>query len=532
MNSLLINGVINTMDETGQVVEAMLTASGRIVALGSQEEMKALAPVDAEVIDLMGAAAFPGLYDSHNHLVLYSYLLSSLDLTPGKVGSVADIVGLVKQAAEKTPAGEWIKGFGFIDYALTDHRYPTRQDLDPVSPGNPVVLYHTSFHACVLNSRALEIFNLNAASQPLVGGAIERDADGSPSGVLHDANMMAVLNILFDQDLGKMSPAERAGMLAAGTARFAQLGLVGAADALVTPTSMTAYQDAHRAGALNIRVYTMHEINRADGLIKSGLRTGIGDDWLRVGPIKIFADGGMSNRTAAMSEPYLTPPYGTGLVVTDRDHLIDDVATCDAAGLQVAVHSQGDQAISDTLDAYESVLGSKSENPLRHRIEHGGCMFSNLLNRATAMNVPVAVQPGMFSVLADGWIEAYGQDKADRLYPYRDMLDAGIVLGGSSDCPVIGQDPRQALRDAVLRSAPSGAELNRAQALTVEEMIRAYTSGSAYMVHNEKSAGTLEPGKLADLTVFKADPRKVPVQEITDIPITMTIIGGKVAHQL
>ena len=159
-------------------------------------------------------------------------------------------------------------------------------------------------------------------------------------------------------------------------------------------------------------------------------------------------------------------------------------------------------------------------------------MFSNLLSRATAMNVPVAVQPGMFSVLADGWIEAYGQDKADRLYPYRDMLDAGIVLGGSSDCPVIGQDPRQALRDAVLRSAPSGAELNRAQALTVEEMIRAYTSGSAYMVHNEKSAGTLEPGKLADLTVFKADPRKVPVQEITDIPITMTIIGGKVAHQL
>ena len=375
MVSLLINGKINTMDQTGRVAEAMLAANGRIAALGSQAEMKLLAPAGADVIDLNGAAAFPGFYDSHNHLVLYSYLLSSLDMTPAKVESVADIVGLVKQAAAQARPGEWIKGFGFIDYALADHRYPTRQDLDPVSPDNPVVLYHTSFHACVLNSRALELFGIDASTQALTGGEIERETGGAPNGVLHDANMMAVLNRLFDQDLGKMSPAEKARMLDAGTARFARLGLVGAADALVTPTSMAAYQDARRAGALNIRVYTMHEISRAGDLIGSGLRTGIGDDWLRVGPIKIFADGGMSNRTAAMSEPYLTPPYGTGLVVTSRDQLIDHVGVCHQAGFQVAIHSQGDQAISDTLDAYESVLGPKSDNPLRHRIEHGGCLF-------------------------------------------------------------------------------------------------------------------------------------------------------------
>ena len=156
----------------------------------------------------------------------------------------------------------------------------------------------------------------------------------------------------------------------------------------------------------------------------------------------------------------------------------------------------------------------------------------DLLKRAAAMKVPVAVQPGMFSILADGWIEAYGQKKADKLYPYRDMLDAGIILGGSSDCPVIGQDPRPALRDAALRKSPSGAGVNRGQAISVEEMIRAYTAGSAYMVHNENSAGSLEPGKLADLTVFQKDPRKAPLDEIVDIPITMTIIGGKVAHRL
>jgi predicted amidohydrolase YtcJ len=532
MISLLLNGTINTMDRTDRVVEAMLMANGRILALGNRDEIKSLAPAHTEVIDLQGATAFPGFYDCHNHLILYSYLLSSLDMTPAKVGSIADIVGLVKQATSQAQPGQWVKGFGFIDYALSDHRYPTRQDLDPVSPDHPVVLYHTSFHACVLNSKALEIFNISESTQPLTGGEIEREADGAPSGVLHDANMMLVLNMLFDQDLGGMSPSGKAGMIAAGTARFAQLGLVGAADALVTPTSMTAYMDARQSGALNIRVYTMHEINRADELIKSGLRTGIGDDWLRVGPIKIFADGGMSNRTAAMTEPYLTPPHDQGLVVTDREQLIDHLAVCDQAGFQVAVHAQGDRAISDTLDAYESVLGPKSDNPLRHRIEHGGCMFPHLLKRAAAMNVPVAVQPGMFSILADGWIEAYGQAKADRLYPYRDMLDAGIVLGGSSDCPVIGQDPRPALRDAALRKSPSGAGINQGQAITVDELIRAYTSGSAHMVHNENLAGTLEPGKLADLTIFKTDPRKVPAEEIVEIPITMTIVGGKVAHRI
>ena len=532
MNSLLINGKINTLDRSNRVVEALVSANGRIVALGDQAEMKALAPADAEVIDLKGAVAFPGFYDCHNHLVLYSYLLRSLDMTPAKVSSVADIVALVKGAAGQTQAGEWIKGFGFIDYALTDHRYPTKRDLDPVSPDNPVVLYHTSFHACVLNSKALEIYGIDKSTAPLVGGEIEREEDGSPSGVLHDANMMHVLNTLFDQDLAKMTPAQKADMMAAGTARFAQLGLVGAADALVTPSSITAYQDARQAGALNIRVYTMHLVDRAGELIKSGLRTGLGDDWLRIGPIKIFADGGMSNRTAAMIDPYQTPPGNTGLVVTTREELIDHLAVCDGAGFQVAVHAQGDRAIGNILDAFESVLGPESNNPLRHRIEHGGCLFPDLLKRAAAMNVPVAVQPAMFSILADGWIEAYGQEKADMLFPYRDMLDAGIVLGGSSDCPVISQDPRPGLRNAVLRQSPSGVGLNRKQAITVDEMIRAFTIGSAHMVHNEKSAGTLEPGKLADLTVFEQDPRRIPVEEIVDLPITMTVIGGKVAYTI
>lgn len=531
MDKLVVNGRINTLDGADSIVEAALLRNGRITALGDEAGLRKLAPGGVELIDLKGGVAFPGFYDCHNHMMLFSYLLQAVDLTPAKVSTIDQIVELIRDAAQAAEAGEWVKGSGFIDYALADHRYPTREDLDTVSPDNPVVLYHTSFHACVLNSKGLEIFGITPGTEPLVGGEIERDADGRPTGVLHDANMMVVLNTLLEQDLETMSAAQKAEMLAAGTSRFAAMGLTGAADAMVTPFGMRAYQEAWAAGKLNVRIYTMHEINYAEGLINSGLATGYGDDWLRIGPIKVFADGGMSNRTASMTEPYLTPPHGTGLTVTSRERMIEIMGRVDPAGFQVAVHSQGDQAIADTLDAFESVLGKRSDNPLRHRIEHGGCMFPELLERAAAMKVPVAIQPGMFSILGDGWIEAYGPDKASLLYPYRTMLAAGIPLGGSSDCPVIGQDPRCALRDAVVRRSPSGRPFNQDQTLTVGQMIRLYTQGSAYLVHNETQAGLLAPGYLADLTVFAEDPREVPVEEVENLPITMTIVGGEVKHQ-
>lgn len=531
MDKLVVNGRINTLDPRDSVVEAALIRGGRIAALGTEPEMRKQASGRAEIIDLGGGTAFPGFYDCHNHMLIYSYLLAAVDLTPTRVATIDRLVELIKEAAQAARPGEWIRGAGFIDYALAEHRYPTRDDLDRVSPHNPVVLYHTSFHACVLNSKGLEAFGITPETEPLDGGEIEKDGAGRPTGVLHDANMMVVLNTLMEADLQAMSREEKIEMLAAGTDRFARLGLTGAADALVTPIGLAAYQAARAADRLNVRIYTMHEVNYAEGLIESGLATGFGDDWLRIGPIKVFADGGMSNRTAAMTEPYLTPPHGTGLVVTSRERLTEIMARVDPAGFQVAVHAQGDRAIADTLDAFESVLGKNSDNPLRHRIEHGGCMFPELLKRAAAMQVPVAVQPAMFSVLGDGWIEAYGPEKANMLYPYRTMLAAGIPLGGSSDCPVIGQDPRCGLRDAVLRRSPSGQSFNQDQALTVGQMIRLYTQGSAYLVHNETQAGTLAPGFLADLTVLAQDPREIPLEEVESLPITMTIVGGEIKHQ-
>jgi predicted amidohydrolase YtcJ len=236
----------------------------------------------------------------------------------------------------------------------------------------------------------------------------------------------------------------------------------------------------------------------------------------------------MSNRTAAVASPYLTPPHGKGLKMQSREELIEKVKTYNALGYQIAIHAQGDAGINDTLDAYEAVLGPRSDNPLRHRIEHGGCLYPDLLKRAAAMNIPVAVQPVFFSELGDGYIEAFGPDLAHQLYPFKSMLNAGINIGGSSDCPVATLDPRLGLRDAIMRQTSSGIKFGPQEALTADEVLRVYTRGSAYLSFDENNNGTIELGKRADFTVMADDPRRVSAQDIPHIPFIMTVVGGKI----
>jgi hypothetical protein len=439
-----------------------------------------------------------------------------------------DVLERVKADADKKPDGAWIKGARYAEYFLAENRHPTRHDLDPVSPANPVVLFHTSFHACVLNSRALEKFDIDRKSATPRGGIIEKDADGEPTGVLHDEAMNVVFNRLFSNDMSAMKTHELASFCQRGALHFASCGLVFAADAMVGPQSLAMYQAARDAGQLPIRIYTMNLSTESDDLVNARIKTGFGDRRLRIGPIKIFADGGMSNRTAAVGTPYLTPPHGKGLKIQSREELIEKVRGYHRLGYQIAIHAQGDEGIRDTLDAYEAVLGKTSGNPLRHRIEHGGCMYPDLLQRTAAMHIPVAVQPVFFSELGDGFVEAFGAETADRLYPFKSMLAAGIPLGGSSDCPVSEIDPRKGLWGAVARSTPSGNVIGPGEALTMDDALRMYTTGSAYLSFDENVNGTIEVGKHADFTVLAEDPRDVPLETVPQIPFVMTVVAGEV----
>ena len=531
MDIIFYNGRINTLDQMGTVCSAVGATNGIVTALGSDNELQRMKGPKTEVVDLKGAVMFPGFMEAHNHLAIYGYLLAGLDLSPAKVKKIDDILSLVKEQTDRLPAGTWIKGSRYAEYFLAENRYPTRKDLDQVSPDHPVILYHTSFHACALNSLALKNLDINRETVSPQGGIIEKDpVSGEPTGVLHDQAMLDVFNKLFYEDLAAMTAKERVDLCATTTQRYAELGLVFAADALVVPQTLSMYQDTLAAGRLKIRIYTMNYEPMVEPLTGSQIKTGFGSQHLRIGPIKIFADGGMSNRTAAVSKPYLTPPFEKGLKTQSREELIEKIKWYHDCGYQIAIHAQGDEGISDTLDAFEAVLGSQSNNPPRHRIEHAGCLYPELLKRAVDMNIYVSVQPVFFGELGDGWIEAFGADLVHQLYPFKSMLQAGMKIGGSSDCPVCELDPRKGIRDAMLRRTPSGEILGPQETLSLEQALGLYTQGAAYLSFDEGRNGSIETGKRADFTVMATDPREVKPEEIPEIPFTMTVVDGEIAY--
>ena len=529
MDIIFMNGKINTLDDAGTTCTAVGARNGFITALGTDADVRNQAGPKTEVVDLKGAAMFPGFMEAHNHLPMYGYLTDGMDLAPANVKKMDDILNLVKKETQKVQPGTWIKGSRYAEYFLAENRHPIRDDLDQVSPEHPVILFHTSLHACVLNSPALASMGITRDTPKPQGGIIEKDLEsGEPNGVLHDQAMMEVFNKLFFGDLAAMSTHERIELCERTVGKFSQVGLVFAGDAMVVPPTLNMYQETLAAGRLKIRIYTMNYALMADPLTGSQIKTGFGCGRLRIGPIKLFADGGMSNRTAAVGAPYLTPPYDKGLKIQSREELIEKVKRYHTLGYQIAIHAQGDEGISDTLDAYEAVLGSKSGNPLRHRIEHAGCLYPDLLRRAADMNILASVQPAFLGELGQGFIEAFGPERVNQLYPFKSMLRAGMTLGGSSDCPVANPDPRVGLRDAVLRRTPSGQALGPDEALTMDEAIRLYTRSAAYLSFDEAFNGTIETGKRADFTVMAADPREVAPEEVPEIPFAMTVVDGEI----
>ena len=531
MDFIFVNGCIHTMDDARTTCQAVGVSNGFIEALGSDNDIKPLAGRKTEVVDLKGATMFPGFMDAHNHLMLIGYLSSEIDLSPSRARKIEDVISMVKAETTKVPPGTWIKGSRYAEYNLVENRHPNRHDLDLVSPEHPVILYHISLHACVVNTKALNVLGINAATPTPKGGIIERNLEtGQPTGVFYGLAEVEIRNQLYTSDLNRMNQSERVTMCGRASSKCAELGLVFTADAIVTPITLKIYQETLAAGELKIRVYTMNLVNTCESLVEAGIRTGFGSDRLRIGPIKVFEDGGISSRTAAVKAPYLTPPQGRGLKVLSLEELIEIVRKYDKLGYQIAIHSQGDGGLNDVLDAYENVLGSRSHNPLRHRIEHAGCLFSELLNRASAMNIAVAIQPTFIGELGDGILEALGPERANRVFPYRSMLQAGMCLGGSSDGPVTLLDPRLGLRDAVLRRTPSGETLGSDEVLTMDEALYLYTRGAAYLSFDEHLSGTIEVGKRADFTVMGYDPLVVRAEEVPDIPIVMTVVGGEIVY--
>jgi len=531
---LLVNANVLTMDPGRPAAGAVAVAGGRIVGIYDGEP-----DVTAkEVIDLRGLTLIPGFHDAHNHMIGFGLSLTEVDL---RTGSQDELYARVAAKAATTPEGEWIIGSGYDQTRTGAH--PHRDALDAIAPNHRVWLKHTSSHMCVVNSRVLDDLGIGEPVPQVDGGRVTTDATGRPTGLLEERAQELVGNLTHPYPLTVLTDAvDAAGRryLAEGITSVTEAG-VGGGWIGQSPVELAAYVTARDQGRLHVRVELMvisdvfhplgaHPSDGIDTGIDLGLRTGFGDDWLRLGPMKIFTDGSLVGRTAAMSAPFEGDPGNSGYLQADADQLTERIVEAHRAGWRVAAHAIGDRAIDLALDAFADAADQYPRARPRHRIEHFAAARPDQVARAAKLGV-IAVGQGRFaSELGDGMLAAVGPERAAWLYRQRSLLDAGLVLPGSSDRPVASGAPLLGIHDMVNRRTATGAPFNAAEAITPAEALRAYTWGSAYASKQERTKGSISPGKLADFTVLSEDPTAVAPDRIAGLEVVATFLDGTLRH--
>jgi hypothetical protein len=540
------DAVVITMVPGAGTARAMLVRDGRIAAVGDPAEIRAAAGPGAEVARLDGATIVPGLIDAHCHVADIGYLAAGADCSQPSAPDIPAIQARLREASSRTPAGSWVTGSGYVEYQLREGRHPTRADLDQAVPDRPAVLYHTSLHACVLNSAALRAAGFEDRQPDPPGGAFGRDGEGRLDGVVFEGPMFALLERNLRDDITRMGAAERARLMQRAGQRLAALGITAACDADLRRDTFAAFAEADQAGALHQRIYGLVVHDQVDWLLANGLQ-GRHSGRLATEAVKIWADGGMSSRTAAIHGSYPVPPHGSGILFFSRDELTAMISEFDARGFQVAVHAQGDRAIGTVLDAYAAVLGGgmglagpglggpagsapTGRNPRRHRIEHAGAMYPALTARAAELGIVIVSQPGFLSALGDGFAAAF-PGQADQLYAFGSWRRAGLTVAGSSDAPVISAAPLLGIRDAVTRRTDGGQVLGPDERLTAREALALYTTQAAAAMHREDEIGSLQPGKLADFVVLDANPLQADPAQLAGIQVLATAVDGTPTYQ-
>jgi len=521
---LLTNANVVTLD--GPDARALAVLGGRIVAL---EEVPA-----REVIDLGGATVVPGFHDAHNHMAWFGMTLSEVDL---RVSSLTELLAAIEARAATVGPGEWLIGAGYDQNKLG--RHPTRDELDRVAPGRKVWLRHTSGHMAVVNSPVLQQIGIADRARDVPGGKVVTDEQGRPTGLLEEQALGLVNALLLPYPISTLVEAiERAGRqyLTEGVTSCVEAGIGGGWIGR-TPVELAAYQSAREQGRLPVRVELMiaadalHPLagHADDGLdlgLDLGIRTGFGDDWLRIGPVKVFSDGSLIGHTAAMCDDFADTPGVRGYLQDEAEALTATIIAAHRSGWRVASHAIGDAAIDLVLDAYATAARLYPRVDPRHRIEHFGVSRPDQVKRTAELGVIPVPQGRFVNEIGDGMLTALGPERTAWAYRQRSLLEAGLVLPGSSDRPVVLGAPLLGMHDLVNQRTATGADFNPAEALTGRQALTAYTYGSAYASHQERDKGTLSRGKLADLVVLSDDPTAVDPAQIKDIQVLRTMIGG------
>ena len=527
---VLINGKIWTVNDRQPEVQAVACRDGRIVAVGTNDEIRALIGTATKVIDLQGKRVVPGFNDAHVHFFTGGRGLASVQLRDASSPEV--FRDRIAAYAKRIPKGRWITEGNWDHENWKPANLPTRQLIDAVTPDNPVFINRLDGHMSLANSLALKLAGITKDSKDPDGGKIVRDANGEPTGVLKDAAMDAVDRVIPPPSESELIEAIEAAMKYA-----AENGVTSVQDMSASADVVRTYQTLLSSGRLTVRVSGHQPLANWERLARVGIRAGFGNDKLKLGALKGFADGSLGSTTALFYEPYRDEPTTAGLPSPEmipESKMLANILAADKAGLQVAVHAIGDKANRMILDFFAEAEKQNGVRDRRFRIEHAQHLRAEDYSKFGKQKVIASMQP--YHAIDDGrWAEGrIGPERAKGTYAFRSLLDSGAVLAFGSDWFVAPMEPLMGVYAAVTRRALDGKRPGGwvpEQRITVAEAIRAFTMGSAYASFDEKVKGSIEVGKVADMAVISDDILRIDPVQIEKVRVVMTIFDGKVVYE-
>lgn len=560
---IITNGKVLTVNKNFDIAEAVAVKDGRIVAVGGNPGVKALAGPGTRVIDLAGATLLPGINDTHLHAPFFGATRPplALDLTFPAVQSIGDIVEAVRRKAAEAKPGEWIRGFGWNQGSLKEcledpSVLPRRSDIDPVSPNHPVILTDFSGHTILVNRMALEVADLHKDSPNPVSGEMERDPRGELTGIFKELGAHALITSrvpILTREEKKIALLNAISILNShGVTSFTDAAIGPGGDSyasgVMSAEFVDIYQELLAQGQLSARATILLLLGKYGALTYEDLEvgvntfkvpTGLDREWLQFPGIKIFADGIPLTYTSWMNEDYVSGNHGHGVPVipgrTDQeqhDNLVAMIGLVHDHGFQVAVHATGDRAIDAAVDGFVLAVNNKPGGDPRHYVIHGDFISAETCRRLAAINCGVAMQPTIEAMISDFEPSVVGEQRAAYEWPMRTVLDNGVNLTSSSDAPITVPNWLLGVENAVLReSLTSGAVSGPEEAITVKEAIRTYTFNGAYQDHLETVKGSIEVGKVADFCIIDSDILTVDPHQIRNIKVLKTIVNGKVVYE-
>lgn len=515
---VLYNADFWTVNENLPTAEAVAISGDRFLAVGSNAEILALTTARSKKIDLGGKFVLPGFIDAHAHPAGSG--VNHLRMVACDKNSIPAIQAALRERAHATPPGQWVLGFLYDDGKTP--RPLNRHDLDEAVPDKPVMVRHRGGHTIFVNSMALKLAGVDDNTADPPGGHFDRDSAGHLTGHVGD-NATAPFAKLTEYHPTRDDYRKGAALI---SKMFTSKGVTSACDAVVEPEALQSYQDARDAGELRMRMYTLIAVTALDRLIDAGIHTGLGDDWVKIGGVKQFADGSISERSAWLSEPYIGEPDFHGTKVGTREELYETSKKAHLAGWQLATHANGDLAIDEVLSVYEQIQKESPRRDARYRIEHCTLINESLVQRMKALNV-IPVPFSCYVYFHGDVMHFYGGERLKHMFAMRTFLDAGLRPPDSSDYTASPSEPMMWLQSQITRRDMNGNVWGPNQAITMEEAIRCGTIHGAHASFEEHLKGSIQPGKMADVVVLGQNPFKTDPSELLKIPIERTMVGGK-----